>query len=166
VRGQAFSPDTARSASTHIWRYPTYASTREELEEVHLAPFRTAIGAGVGGIMIGHIALPEIDASGTPASLSYPVVTGILREQLGFRGLVFTDDLEMKALPQDDIGNVAVQAVAAGCDMLLMCHSPEKARAARDAILDAVNSGSLDPARVRDSLQRVQWAKRKFGVLT
>lgn len=145
---------------------PTYSGSRAELEEVHLAPFRTAIGAGVGGIMIGHIALPEIDASGTPASLSYPVVTNILREQLGFRGLVFTDDLEMKALPQDDIGNVAVQAVAAGCDVLLICHTPEKARTARDAILNAANSGALDAARVRDSLKRVEWAKRKFGVLT
>jgi beta-N-acetylhexosaminidase len=93
-------------------------------------------------------------------------VTGILREQLGFRGLVFTDDLEMKALPQDDIGNVAVQAVAAGCDMLLMCHSPEKARAARDAILNAVNSGSLDPARSARQLAARSVGKRKFGVLT
>jgi beta-N-acetylhexosaminidase len=94
--------------------------------------------------MMGHIALPEIAPSGTPASLSYPVITVILREQLNFRGLVFTDDLEMKALPQDDIGNVAVQAVAAGCDVLLICHTPDKARAARDAINEAANSGILD----------------------
>jgi beta-N-acetylhexosaminidase len=94
------------------------------------------------------------------------VVTGILREQLGFRGLVFTDDLEMKALSQDDLGGVAVQAVAAGCDVLLICHSPEKARDARGAITSAANNGSLDATRVRDSLNRVQWAKRKFGVLT
>jgi beta-N-acetylhexosaminidase len=145
---------------------PTYSSTRAELEEVHLAPFRAAIGAGVGGIMMGHIAIPDIDPSGTPASLSYAVVTGILREQLGFRGLVFTDDLEMKALSQDDLGGVAVQAVAAGCDVLLICHSPEKARDARGAITSAANNGSLDATRVRDSLNRVQWAKRKFGVLT
>jgi beta-N-acetylhexosaminidase len=144
---------------------PTYSSTREELEEVHLAPFRAAIGAGVGGIMSGHIAVPHLDPSGTPASLSQPILTGVLREQLGFRGLVFTDDLEMKALPQDDFAGLAVQAIAAGNDMLLICHSPEKARAARDGILDAVSSGALDAARVRDSLERVQWAKRKFGVL-
>jgi beta-N-acetylhexosaminidase len=144
---------------------PTFEGTRDDLDAIHLQPFRAAIAAGVGGTMIGHIAIPAVDDSGTPASLSQPVVTGILREELNFRGLVFTDDLEMNALPQDDMGNIAVRALAAGCDMLLICHTPEKAKIARDAIVQAVQDGVLPAERVRDSLERVQWAKRKFGVI-
>ncbi|MBV9469068.1 MAG: hypothetical protein JOZ57_07455, partial [Abitibacteriaceae bacterium] len=82
-----------------------------------------------------------------------------------FRGLVFTDDLEMKALNQEDIGSIAVRALAAGCDMLLLCHSSEKAQVAREAIYQAVTDGTLSTARVRDSLERVQWAKRKYGLI-
>jgi beta-N-acetylhexosaminidase len=72
--------------------------------------FVAPLAQGVGGVMIGHIALPEIDSSGAPASLSRNVVTGILRDELRFRGLVFTDDLAMKALPQNAPGQVAIQA--------------------------------------------------------
>lgn len=144
---------------------PTFQGTRDELMSTHVAPFRGTLAAGVGGVMIGHIAVPSVDATGAPASLSQPVVTGILREELGFRGLVFTDDLEMNALPQDEIGSIAVRALQAGCDQLLICHSPEKAVLARDAILRALDDGTLSIERVRDSLERVRWAKRKFGVL-
>jgi beta-N-acetylhexosaminidase len=145
---------------------PTFEGTRGDLDAIHLQPFRAAMAAGVGGMMIGHIAVPIVDESGAPASLSQPVVTGILRSEMNFRGLVFTDDLEMNALPQDDMGGVAVHALAAGCDMLLICHTPQKAKIARDAIAQAVNDGALPAERVRDSLEKVRWAKRKFGVTT
>ncbi|MDQ3815996.1 MAG: glycoside hydrolase, partial [Armatimonadota bacterium] len=138
---------------------------REELEAIHLQPFRAAIAAGVGGMMIGHIAVPAVDASGTPASLSQPIVTGILRGEMNFRGLVFTDDLEMKALDQSDPGALAVRALQAGCDMLLFCHAPEKAQVARTAILDAVHDGTLTSQRVQNSIERVRWVKRKFGIV-
>lgn len=144
---------------------PTFTGTREELDAIHLQPFRAALSAGVDGVMVGHIAVPAIDSSATPATLSAPIVTGLLREQMDFRGLVFTDDLEMKALPQDNIGDIAVGTLRAGCDMLLFCHSAEKAKIARDAIYAAVQSGNLPVDRVRDSIERVQWAKRKYGLL-
>jgi beta-N-acetylhexosaminidase len=144
---------------------PTYSGSREELERSHLQPFHGALAAGVGSVMVGHIAVPAIDATGMPASLSAPIVTGILREQMNFRGLVLTDDLEMGALDHLDMGDIAVRALAAGCDMLMFCHSPEKARVARDAINAALVSGVLPDARVRDSIERVRWAKQKFGVL-
>lgn len=143
---------------------PTFAGTRDELE-AHLNPFRAALAAGAGGVMIGHIAIPSVDESGAPASLSQPIVTGILRDEMNFRGLVFTDDLEMKALPQDDAGGVAVRALRAGCDVLPFCHSPDKARQALDAIVKALDDGTLLIERVTDSIERVRWAKRKFGVL-
>jgi len=145
---------------------PTFEATRAELDAVHLQPFRAAMAAGVGAIMAGHIAVPCLDDSGAPATLSAPIITGLLREQMNFRGLVVTDDLEMGALQSLDTGDIAVRAIAAGCDMLLYCHSAEKARIARDAIAAAVASGVLPVARVQDSIERVRWAKTRFGVVT
>ncbi len=141
---------------------PTFTGTREELEP-HLMPFRAAMAAGVASIMVGHIAVPCLDATNTPASLSAPIVTGLLRDEMNYRGLVVTDDLEMRALEQD-AGIVAVKALAAGCDMLLWCHNSEKARLALGAIERALDDGTLDRARVQDAIARVAWAKNRFGV--
>lgn len=143
---------------------PTFEGSRDELE-AHLGPFRAAIAAGVGAIMVGHIAVPILDSSGAPASLSPPITTGLLREELGFRGLVVTDDLEMRALPQNEPGEVAVAALQAGCDLLLWCHSSEKARQALEAIQRALDEGKLEESRVKDAIDRVGWAKRRFGVV-
>lgn len=115
--------------------------------------------------MVGHIAVPALDDSGTPASLSQPIVTGLLRTELNYRGLVVTDDLEMGALGDPPAGEIGVAALAAGCDLLLFCHSPEKAAEALAAIESALETGTLSEARVRDSLQRIEWAKKKYGVI-
>ena len=143
---------------------PTFAGTREELEP-HLTPFRSAMAAGVASIMVGHISVPCLDPSGAPASLSAPIITGVLREEMNYRGLVVTDDLEMGAL-DGDAGEIAVKALQAGCDMLLWCHSSEKARVALGAIERALDDGTLDKARVEDALERVAWAKNRFGVVS
>jgi beta-N-acetylhexosaminidase len=144
---------------------PTFTSTLDELKSLHLPPFRAALAAGVGGVMVGHIAIPELDNTGTPATLSQPVVTGLLREELKFRGLVFTDDLEMGALSDYDAGEIAVRSIAAGCDMLLFCHNAKKSEQAIEAIERAVQDKVLSVERVQDSIDRVRWAKRRFGVL-
>ena len=143
---------------------PTFSGSREELE-THLAPFRAAQAAGVGAMMIGHISVPALDDSGAPASLSHPIVTGLLREELGFRGLVITDDLEMGALDQTQSGDHAVRALAAGCDVVMFCHEAQKAVAALKAIKRAVDEGTLSEERVADAIRRVDWAKRRFGVI-
>jgi beta-N-acetylhexosaminidase len=143
---------------------PTFSGSREELE-FHLAPFRAAQAAGVGAMMIGHISVPALDASGAPASLSHPIVTGLLREELGFRGLVVTDDLEMGALDQTQSGENAVRALVAGCDVVMFCHETEKAVAALQAVERAVDEGRLSEERVADAIRRVDWAKRRFGVI-
>ena len=142
---------------------PTFSGTREELE-LHLMPFRSAMAAGVASIMVGHISVPCLDETATPASLSAPIITGLLRDEMNYRGLVVTDDLEMKALSQD-AGTVAVKALAAGCDMLLWCHNSEKARQALGAIEKALDDGTLSQARVEDAIARVMWAKERFGVV-
>ena len=143
---------------------PTFEGTRADLE-AHLQPFRGALAAGVGSMMIGHIVVPCVDASGTPASLSEAIVTGILREEMGFRGLIFTDDMEMGALDQAQSGENAVRALRAGCDNVLICHSADKAREAKSAIETALGNGTLAVERVQDALGRVEWAKRRFGIV-
>ena len=144
---------------------PSFLGSAEELAP-HLGPFRAAIAAGVGAIMAGHIAVPALDASGTPASLSAPIVTGLLRQDLGFRGLVVTDDLEMGALAAWEPAEIAVRAIEAGCDMLLFCHSGQKAKAALRGLEAAHQSGRLTKERLDDALERVAWAKRRFGVIS
>lgn len=143
---------------------PSFAGSREELE-FHLGPFRAAMAAGVGSVMVSHVAIPALDPTGAPSSLSAPIITGLLREELGFRGLVFTDDMEMKALDQEEEGQNAVRAIAAGCDMVMFCHSNDKALAAKEAVERAVGDGVLPIERVNDALERVEWAKKRFGVI-
>lgn len=143
---------------------PTFSGTKDELAP-HLQPFRGAIAAGIAAVMVGHIAVPALDASGAPATLSQPIATGLLREELNFRGLVVTDDLDMKALPQDRPGEIAVRALNAGCDLLLWCHSPDAARAAIESIQHALDDGTLNESRVQDAIDRVQWAKTKVGLV-
>lgn len=142
---------------------PTFEGTREELEP-HLMPFRAAMAAGVASIMVGHISVPCLDETGAPASLSAPIITDLLRDEMNYRGLVVTDDLEMKALEQD-AGAIAVRALSAGCDMLLWCHNSEKAREALRAIARALDDGTLSETRVQDAIARVAWAKERFGIV-
>ena len=146
-----------------------------DVRGTHLPPFRAAIAAGVGGMMVGHLAVPQLDSSSieseiagsvpTPATLSEPIISGLLRDELKFRGVVFTDDLDMKALADFEVSEIVVRAVAAGCDQLLWCHSIDKAQQSLDALEKALRDQVLVEERVRDAVGRVKWAKQKFGVL-
>ena len=143
---------------------PVDSSTRSEMNNA-LLPFHATVGAGVGGVMIGHIALPNVTDNEEPASLLPQIVTKILREELRFPGLVFTDDLAMKALSRNgaiDAGEIAVRALKAGCDQLLFCHEPDAARAAHEAITRALRDRVLDENRLRAGVERVQVAKNKL----
>ncbi len=141
---------------------PAFAGTRAELEP-HLGPFRAAIGVGVSAVMVAHIEVPTLDPSGNPSSLSAPITTDLLRGELGFAGLVVSDDLEMGALATISAGALAVRALTAGCDALLFCHSNDKATEARAAIERAVTRGELDAARIEEALGHVQRWKDRFA---
>lgn len=136
---------------------PVLERTEVQLEGVELPPFRTAIAAGVDSIMVGHLAVPDLDPSGRPASLSAPITTGLLRERLGWSGPILTDDLEMSGVegPGGGPGPVAVGAMAAGSDLLFFSHTPRKAQAARDALVEAVRGGRLPEVRLREAAARV-----------
>lgn len=134
---------------------PTVHRSRAEMEAREWAPFRSAIAAGVPMLMTAHIICTTLDPE-RPATLSPAVIRGILREQLGFTGVVATDDMDMRAVADHyPAGEAAVLAVAAGCDLVLVCQSLATARLARDALADAVRSGRLARLEIEAALGRL-----------
>jgi beta-glucosidase len=130
---------------------PLLPHSRERLEAVELPPFRAAIAAGVASVMTAHLLLPALDAE-RPATLSAAVLTGLLRQDLGFDGLVVTDALVMEAIAaHHGAGEAAVLALEAGADLVLM---PADADAALAAILAAVAGGRLSRSRLEASAAR------------
>lgn len=145
---------------------PVVDKTEEELEELELIPFRRALegGESVPAVMVGHIRMEKLDPL-LPASLSPAVVNGLLREKLSFEGVVFTDDLTMGAVADTyGMGEAAVKAVAAGCDMALACHGLDNAKAAYHALLFAVEDGTLTRERLEESVYRILALKEEYGV--
>lgn len=140
----------------------TILADRAHLEQVELVPFRAAIDHGVDGVMTAHIAVPALDAPDVPATLSSAVLTKLLREELGFHGLIVTDALEMGGIAKGfSTGQAAVRALEAGADVLVMPSDPE---AALSAVLAAVQQGRLSRKRVEESVTRILTAKQRLGL--
>ncbi|MFD9368186.1 glycoside hydrolase family 3 protein [Streptomyces sp. NPDC060020] len=141
---------------------PVMRHTRAVWEELDEPPFRAAVEAGVDAVMTAHIVFPALDPSGDPATLSRPIVTGILRERLGFQGVVVTDALDMAGVRQkygDD--RVPVLALLAGCDQLL---NPPDLGLAYRSVLAAVEAGELTEARIEESVLRILELKSRRGL--
>lgn len=134
---------------------PVVNRTAAQFEEMELVPFKRLIGDGIGGILVGHLRVPSLDDSGMPASLSRPVITRLLKEKMGFDGLVFTDALEM-AGAQVRGENNCVLALEAGADILLGSLSPSKDI---DAVMAALDSGRLSWDAVNQSVMKVLYNK-------
>ena len=138
----------------------TIEATNEELETVDLVPFRAAIEAGVPMIMVGHVSLPNIVGDSTPAPLSSAVVQGMLRDSLGYTGIIVTDSLCMGAITDYYTpAEAAVAALKAGCDIPLM---PERLDEAYQGVLSAVQVGELTEERLDESLTRILTAKQEY----
>jgi beta-N-acetylhexosaminidase len=139
------------------------AGDRRELENTELVPFRAAIAAGVGSIMPGHLAVPALEPdTNLPATLSRKILTGVLSDQMKFRGLIVTDSLEMGGVTSlYPPGEVAVRAVEAGADVLLMPPVPDAAMAGLE---EAVRSGRLSLKRIDASVRRILEAKARLGL--
>ncbi|MFI7519687.1 glycoside hydrolase family 3 protein [Micromonospora globbae] len=151
--------DTDNDSHTDL---PVINHTRQEWERIDAPPFRRAIRAGVESIMTAHIVVPALDPSGDPATLSPRILTGVLRGELGFRGVIVTDALNMAAVRQrygDE--RVPVLALKAGADQLLM---PPDLRLARDAVLRAVATGELSERRIDESVRRILTLKYRQGL--
>jgi beta-N-acetylhexosaminidase len=136
-----------------------------ELRRRDLPPFRAAIDAGVPGVLVGH-GLYATDDFVTPASLSRSVMTGLLKRDLGFKGVAITDDLADPPISaQEKVPDAAVTAVKAGADMLYISGSTGDQQAAYVALLRAVRSGEVSRARLNDALVRILSVKRDYGLI-
>jgi len=135
----------------------------ERLRETEFVPFKAAIDAGVATIMTAHVFVPSLDEK-RPATLSRRVVTDILRNELKYPGVILSDDLEMKAIAAEyAVPHAATLAIDAGCDGVLICGTNYDVQsAALEAIVHAVEDGTLPHARIDDALARQQRAKERF----
>ncbi|MFE6509095.1 glycoside hydrolase family 3 protein [Nocardioides sp. NPDC057767] len=132
---------------------PEVTHTREQLEAIDLPPFEAAIDAGIDAIMTAHVTVPAIDPSGEPATMSEPILTGLLREEMGFDGLIVTDALDMQGASATYPPDVApVEAFLAGADQLLI---PPQMDTAYAAVLGAVKDGTISRQRLDESVYRI-----------
>jgi beta-N-acetylhexosaminidase len=149
-------------ADSHV-ALPTVRSDRQRLDSVELAPFRAAITAGVAAVMTAHIALPAVAGDSTPATLSRSIMTGLLRDTLGFRGITITDAMTMEGVgsgyPIERSGPLAVQA---GDDLLLM---PTDVPRMLDAVVASVRRGEITEARIDTAARRVLELKVRTGAV-
>ncbi|GAB3872260.1 glycoside hydrolase family 3 protein [Terrabacter terrigena] len=152
--------DTA--TDSHV-AFPIITHTREQWQTVDAPPFEAAIREGIDMIMTAHLAFPAFDDSGDPATLSRPILTGVLREELGYDGVIVTDSLGMQGV-RDKYGDaeVPVRALLAGADQLLMSPAMDAAYA---AVLDAVRSHRIRPDELDAKVRRVLRLKHRRGVV-
>ncbi|SCD73524.1 beta-N-acetylhexosaminidase [Streptomyces sp. BpilaLS-43] len=151
--------DTSTDSHTGL---PSILHTRQEWAELDAPPFRAAVAAGIDSIMTAHIVVPALDPSEDPATLSRPILTGILREELGYDGVVVTDSLGMEGV-RTKYGDerVPVLALQAGVDQLL---NPPDLSVAWNAVLEAVRSGEITEARIEESILRILRLKSRLGL--
>ncbi|WNC45497.1 glycoside hydrolase family 3 N-terminal domain-containing protein [Thermosynechococcus sp. GLH187] len=151
--------DTATDSHLEL---PVIPHDRDRLQAIEWPPFIAAIAAGVDTVMSAHVHLPALDAE-RPATLSPPILTGILRQEMGFKGLIVTDALVMGAIANTyGTAEAAVKAVEAGADILLMPLDPP---AAIEAVVAAVESGRIPPERIQAAVARIQAAKARLQPL-
>ncbi len=151
--------DTATDSHLNL---ATITGDRPRLEQIEWAPFRAAIQSGTDAVMTAHIAVPALDDAGVPATLSPKILTGVLRDELGFKGIIVTDAMEMGGIAKGfTVGEASVRALQAGADVLLM---PPDGEAAINAVAAAVKSGELTQKRIDESVMRVLTAKAHVGL--
>ena len=135
----------------------------DRLREVELVPFREAVARDVAMIMTAHVLYPALDPD-APATISRRIVSGVLREEMGYGGVVATDDMSMRGIAEGrSIEASSVEAIAAGCDMVLLCEpNVEQQMATLEAIVHAVEGDGLALTRVEDALTRGRKVKERF----
>jgi beta-N-acetylhexosaminidase len=162
--GKHFPGHGATTLDSHL-ALPRLSFDRSRLEQVELRPFRQlATDPELTAIMTAHIVVDALDAD-RPATLSAAALEGLLRDELGFRGLVISDDLEMKAIADNyGIGDAACQAVAAGCDVLLVCKSAELALEAQEALVLRAERDPSFERRLQAAFDRSLAVRRRYPI--
>ena len=160
--GKHFPGHGDTSVDSHF-DLPLIEHPPDRLDAVELVPFKAAIQADVASMMTAHILIPALDEE-VPATLSSTIVDGLLKQKLGFKGLVLSDDLEMKAISgRYGMADATVMAIRAGCDAVLMCGEDQDAQArAIEAVIRALEDGSLSLKRAADALARHRQVKERF----
>ncbi|MBT2224661.1 beta-N-acetylhexosaminidase [Nonomuraea sp. NEAU-A123] len=142
---------------------PVIKHTKEQWERIDAPPFKAAIAAGVDAVMSAHIVFPKLDPSRDPATLSKPILTGLLRNKLGFQGVISTDALNMEGVRKKyNDAEIPVRAIQAGADLLLMPYDLPKAY---NGVLAAVKSGKISQQRLDESVTRLLKLKQARGLL-
>ncbi len=160
--GKHFPGHGDTATDSHV-AFPIITHTREQWEAIDAPPFKAAINEQIDMIMTAHLSFPALDDSGNPATLSKPIMTGVLRGELGYKGVIITDSLAMQGV-RDLYGDaeVAVRALLAGVDQLLMTPAMDDAFA---AVLDAVHSGRITNDELDAKVRRVLSLKYRRGIV-
>ena len=145
------------------FQLPLVVKSEAEIHAQDIIPFERAVAAGVASIMTSHTIYQHLDPE-SPATLSKKILTGLLRHDLGYDGVIITDDLEMGAIENEgDLGQAALQAFAAGADLLLICHSHEKVIDGLNKTGRAIAESSELQTRMRESVRRVRTMRDTFA---
>lgn len=160
--GKHFPGHGDTEVDSHV-SLPVIRHDRARMDSVELRPFQSAINSGMGAIMTAHISVPSLNGGVREAStLSAEVLTSVLRDQMGFQGIVFTDAMDMRAISrQHNSGEAAVRAVEAGADVILM---PASVQGAVEGLVEAVDEGRLSERRLDESVMRVLEMKQGLGL--
>lgn len=160
--GKHFPGHGDTSVDSHS-ELPLIEHPPERLREVEWRPFRAAIEAGVATIMTAHVLVPSLDET-RPATISRKVITGMLRQEMHFEGVIFSDDLEMKALAHDySVPESTLLAIDAGCDAVLICGGDVEAQAAAlEGLVHAIEDERVSITRIEDALARNRRVKERF----
>jgi beta-N-acetylhexosaminidase len=159
--GKHFPGHGDTGVNSHL-ALPVVTVSRSRLDTVELVPFRAAVNGGVGAIMSFHGAMPALDSSGVPGTLSSKVLTGLLREEMGFRGIIISDAMDMRGvLDQFGASEAVKRAISAGIDVLIQ---PLDVSQTIDAVVAGVAEGRYTEARLDSSVRRVLETKRKLGL--
>lgn len=151
--------DTAEDSHMQL---PKIDQPRERMESVELVPFRAAIAHGIDSIMTAHLSVPAFEPQAIPATVSKNILTGLLRDEMGFKGLIVTDAMDMQGLTAlFSQGEAAARAIDAGADVLLMPADPE---ACIRGVMDAVRKGRISQKRIDMSVAKVLAAKQRVGL--
>jgi beta-N-acetylhexosaminidase len=177
VRGYEDAQAAGEGVSASVKHFPGHGDTntdshtalpviehdRQQWEQLDAPPFKEAIAANTDSVMSAHIVVPKLDDSGQPATLAPKVLTGMLRQELGYQGVVFTDSLQMEGVRQQHPDSeIPVLALQAGADVMLM---PQNLQVAIDGVIAAVHDGRLTEQRIDESVSRVLKLKEGRGVL-
>lgn len=155
-------PGHGDTATDSHYGLATTSKTWEEMKEMEMLPFEAGIAAGTDVIMTAHITTPNVTGNDLPASLSYEILTEKLRGELGYAGVICTDALEMQAITKYyGNGEAAVMALSAGADILLI---PADLEEAFDAVMEAVQNGTISEERLDESVTRILTLKQKAGL--